>query len=263
MRSDRFARYLAAIGPISALRAVVSKALRVPVVLQARAPGVAFPVHVRYPSTDLPTFGQIFFNEDYRFDVLRDPRVIVDAGANIGLASVYFANRYPASRIVAVEPEPGNLEMLKRNASYYSNIEVEAAALWNATGHIALLDPGLGEWGFMTGSHEREGYPGEVIGKVRATTIDKLMRDRGIDRIDILKIDIEGAEREVFEDASAWIDKVDLLVVELHDRIKPGCGESVVAAAAGFDHRWTQGENLCFGRAPRDDGDCITEVFAP
>ena len=53
---------------------------------------------------------------------------------------------------------------------------------------------------------------------VAAITRDRLMRDQGIDHIDILKVDIEGAEKEVFADTSAWIDRVGSIIVELHER---------------------------------------------
>ena len=74
-------------------------------------------------------------------------------------------------------------------------------------------------------------------------TIDTIMEEHRIDFIDILKIDIEGAEREVFGDASLWIGKVDALIVELHEQMKPGCNRSFYNATNGFDEEWHQGEN--------------------
>lgn len=68
------------------------------------------------------------------------------------------------------------------------------------------------------------------------------MHTHGLDRIDLLKMDIEGSEREVLADPSAWIDRVDALIVELHDRKKPGCGAVFESVARQFDARWHGGE---------------------
>ena len=80
------------------------------------------------------------------------------------------------------------------------------------------------------------------------------MKEQGIDHIDLLKIDIEGAEREIFRDPSSWIGKVDALIVELHERMKPGCNRSFYGGATGLDHEWSQGENVYLTRS----GSCLT-----
>src|SRR4029453_16016552 len=79
-------------------------------------------------------------------------------------------------------------------------------------------------------------------------TIDRLMRQYGWDYIDLLKIDIEGAEKEVFETSASWIGKVGIIVVELHDRSKAGCSRSVYAAVKGFELEWCKGETTFFVR---------------
>jgi hypothetical protein len=85
-------------------------------------------------------------------------------------------------------------------------------------------------------------------------TVDTIMKEQGIDHIDILKIDIEGAEREVFRDPSSWIGKVDALIVELHEPMKPGCNRSFYSGSNGFDNEWLQGENVYRTRS----GSCLT-----
>ena len=79
------------------------------------------------------------------------------------------------------------------------------------------------------------------------------MAEYMLDGIDLLKIDIEGAEREVFEDTSAWIGRVRSLIVELHEHFKPGCERSFRAGSAGFDREWIRGENYFLTR-----GDYLT-----
>jgi FkbM family methyltransferase len=206
---------------------------------------IKFPFYLRFNTSDVPTFDQIFMAQEYDFKVKTPPKVIVDAGANIGLTSILFANRYPEAKIIAIEPEASNYEMLKMNVAPYSNISPMKVALWNKNDEINLVDPGFGKWGFMTQGVE---YEGEVTHKVNSLTIDKIMEDNGIDKIDILKIDIEGAEREVFMNSSSWIGNVDSLIVELHERMKSGCNRSFYNASNGFDHEWQHGENIYLSR---------------
>jgi FkbM family methyltransferase len=192
----------------------------------------------------------VFLLQEYDFDVSRAPRTIVDAGANIGLASIYFANRYPDAKIIAIEAERSNFEVLQRNVSPYANIVPVHAALWSENGSIDLVDPGLGKWGFMTQRADgSEKTYGRVVHAVRAMTVDAVLKEHGVDRLDILKIDIEGAEREVFRDPSSWIGKVDALIVELHERMKSGCNRNFYNGSNGFDDEWLQGENVYLTRS--------------
>jgi tRNA G46 methylase TrmB len=107
-------------------------------------------IHLRIPSSDAPTYRQVFIKREYDVSVKQDPKVILDAGANIGLASIYFANRFPDAKIIALEPEESNFSLLKKNVLPYKNIIPIHAALWNKNEEISLVDPGLGNWGFMT-----------------------------------------------------------------------------------------------------------------
>jgi hypothetical protein len=89
---------------------------------------------------------------------------------------------------------------------------------------------------------------GEIVGEVQGVTVDTIMKEQGIDHVDILKIDIEGAEREVFRDPSSWLRKVDALIIELHERMKPGCNRSFYNATNDFDNEWLHGENVYLAR---------------
>jgi hypothetical protein len=72
-------------------------------------------VFIRPGTTDQSVYQQIFESKDYDFE-LNDPKFIIDAGAHIGLSSIFFANKYPSSTIIAIEPEPSNFTMLCKNA---------------------------------------------------------------------------------------------------------------------------------------------------
>lgn len=216
-----------------------------------------FPFTLRNFSSDVPTFMQVFIKQEYSFSVTSSPEVILDAGANIGLASIYFATKFPNTKIISIEPEESNFKLLQINSNPYKNIIPVQAALWNKNGIIDLIDPGLGHWGFMTDKENNQEKPlGLYKHKVSSITIDKLMKTYGADAIDILKIDIEGAEKEVFNDSSAWIGKVRALIIELHERMKPGCNRSFYNGSNGFDCEWSQGENIYLSR-----GKYLTRVY--
>jgi FkbM family methyltransferase len=192
----------------------------------------------------------VFVGQEYDFLVDREPQVIVDAGANIGLASVYFANKYPGAKIIAVEPERGNFELLQKNVAPYPHVTPVHAALWNRNEEISLVDPGLGDWGFMTEAGGTAGMPTlKPRHLVQALTIDRIMKDHQLERIDILKVDIEGAEKEVFSDTANWLDRVDSIIIELHERLKVGCNRSFYCGSTGFDQEWSQGENVYLTRS--------------
>jgi FkbM family methyltransferase len=215
---------------------------------------LSVPFFLRAGTSDIGIYEQVFFDQEYDFSVTHPPKVILDAGANIGLASIYFANKYPEAKIIAIEPEGSNFELLKKNVEPYSNIIPVQAALWDKNESISLVDPGLDKCGFMT---RKEGVKekdlGDILAKktdipefhqVPGMTVDKIMEDYNLSEVDILKIDIEGAEKEVFKDTSAWIGNVNSIIVELHERMKLGCNRSFYNGSNGFDNEWSQGENV-------------------
>jgi FkbM family methyltransferase len=228
--------------------AVKGKLTSTPALLEVRRPEIKHPFFLRVDSSDIGTFEQIFINLDYAFSVKHAPKNIIDAGGNIGFASIYFANKYPDAKIVVLEPEKSNFDLLKKNVALYSNITPVFGALWNQNGTINLVDPNLGKWGFMTQSQGSADTFGATLHAVPSMTVDTMMEKFGLERVDILKIDIEGAEREVFLDSSSWLKNVDTIIVELHERMKSGCNRAFYEGSPGFEHEWTQGENVYLAR---------------
>jgi len=114
--------------------------------------GIKYPLLLRNKTSDLPTFEQIFISEEYNIKIPIVPQNIIDCGANIGLATVYLKNRYPLSKIIAVEPDESNFIMLKKNTKQYNNIECLQNGVWNKPANLQVVDTlGLGEnWSFMT-----------------------------------------------------------------------------------------------------------------
>lgn len=225
--------------------AVTSKLFGFDKIFKVEASGLRFPFYLRACTSDIDVYKQIFIKNDYCLNVCREPEVIIDAGANIGLAAIFFANMFENAKIVCIEPESSNFEILCKNTEPYDNIYPLKAALWNKNEDISLVDPGLGEWGFMTGNAEEylSRIPNEFE-KVKGVTLDKVLDRYNLKKVDILKIDIEGSEKEVFSDCSLWLDKVDSIIIELHERLKPGANRCFYLATDGFSSEWKLGENI-------------------
>ena len=209
--------------------------------------GTTIPFAFRPDSSDPAVMRQIFQNVEYNLPVKNfQPKLILDCGGNIGCASVFFANTYPSAQIYAVEPERMNFKILTYNTVFYDNVHVINSALWDKETFIRVEDRGYGEWGYMTVETTADDPQA-----FKTITVSKILAESGFDEIDLLKIDIEGAEKEVFSapDVDNWLSKVKVLVIELHDRMKKGCSRAFFTAIYKYDwHFELRGENLIFMR---------------
>ena len=198
-------------------------------------------VTLRGKSSDFRVFDEIFLKEQYDSHLLpKEPEVILDAGANIGLSSVYFATRFPSSKVFALEPENSNFEIFSKNTKYFENIIPLKMALWSHSTELRLSNPSAEKWAFsFTESQQSLGT------LYNAISIEEFMIDYSINEIDILKLDVEGAEKNIFSSNIAWISKVKLIIIELHDRIVPGCSREFFSAIREYDfEEYKKGENF-------------------
>ena len=204
-----------------------------------KLPGFKHPIYFRGIVSDVCMFEQIFIDRQYDIHVPFEPKVILDLGANVGFASVLFANRYPDAKIFAIEPDSGNYEAASKNLAPYSNITLIKGAVWHISENINLIDSGHGEAAYMV-------KPGEGENMIKAYSIPEIMKIMGIDNIDVLKIDIEGTEKEIFENgAEGWIPVTKLIIVETHDRYKKGTSKAVFSTISKYDFSLElSGENL-------------------
>jgi len=149
--------------------------------------------------------------------------LIIDAGGYIGTAAIALAKMYPEATVVSIEPSSANFSILKRNVAVHRNIKVHHAALVPDSDRrvVPLMYRGTGEWG-CTLVKNPEDKPAILIENVQTICIDDLLKIYQADRIMIFKMDIEGAELDLFR-RSDWLDKTDCLIVELHERIVAGC----------------------------------------
>ncbi|OWK35994.1 SAM-dependent methyltransferase [Fimbriiglobus ruber] len=183
-----------------------------------RAAGLARPLYVRPHSSDPIVFSAILRNETYGcVGDIPSPGLVIDCGANVGFASVYFLNRFPGCRVIAVEPDLANYAVLERNlAPFADRVKMVRSGVWSHPAGLKMNEESYRDgrdWARMV----RECRPGEQP-EFTATDIGTLLAESGADRISILKIDVEKAETEIFaRNYESWIDRVDVLVIELHD----------------------------------------------
>jgi FkbM family methyltransferase len=191
------------------------------------------PFRLRRNATDIKIFEQIFLHEDCRVPISNfKPRATLDGGAHIGCTSVYFAQKYPESKIVAVEAARENYELLRHNTGGFPNIEAIHAAIFGTNGFVTLENPRDAAWAFRVQAVK---IAPEAENRIPSVTIESLIQRSPNGRIDLLKLDIEGAEIEVFSPgAEKWLENVKVVVIELHDRERSGCSSAFESAVAKF-----------------------------
>ena len=195
----------------------------------------------------LPFFIRSFFDKEYDIQFPFEPRTIIDAGANIGLAAIYFTNLFPKAEIISIEPESANFQLLKENTTRYSNVKLLNMALSSESDLELIVDNvGLGHSGFIT--TEVSNASEIAKNKIQTISIERLLAESEFDELDIVKIDIEGHEKEVFElNAEKWLPKTKCLIIELHDNMKKGCSTSLFKAITRHNFSMEiSGENLVF-----------------
>lgn len=180
------------------------------------------PIFIRNrPSSDYDVLRQVIFEAEYQtactalelnFKPTEAVR-IVDAGANIGLTSLFFAKYFSESIVYSIEPEPGNFQMLLMNVKAWSNINPINKALSAEKGKNFVLGNSLrdgSDWARTT----QESATGTIMG---ITLEELLIKNEGF--FDILKIDIEGAERFIFDNQvnQDFLNNTRVLVIEIHD----------------------------------------------
>lgn len=182
-------------------------------------PGISFPFTLRKGTSDYETFYQSIVHNQYSFNYPVKAKIVIDGGANIGLASIAFKSIFPGATIVAIEPDKENFIQLNKNLHHYSDIKTINKGLWNKKSIVQVTDKyNIGKWGMVTEEIETE-----TADSIETVTIDEIIESYNIDEIDILKLDIETAEREVFSlGYESWLPKVKIIVIELHDPICKG-----------------------------------------
>jgi FkbM family methyltransferase len=219
-RLKRFQRLLEVFGASDALRYIKDSSLlpfgRTEYHLTPRI--LSGSLVLRSGESDKHVLGQIFVDEEYLPLVSRipSPGVIVDCGANVGFSTAWFAASFPSSRIVAVEADDRNVVQLRRNvAQFGERVSVVHAGIWTDDRGLKL-ERGKYRGGGAWTTQVRECRQGECP-DIESVSILQLMRRYRLTSIDVLKMDIEGAEVPVLAESRAWMQAIAAIVIELHD----------------------------------------------
>jgi len=179
--------------------------------VKIRVPGYRNPFLLRRGTSDLSVFETVFVKREFEWYVPTEPRFIIDGGANVGFSTAFFANRFPGARVIAVEPSNENVSMLRTNCQGLENITVVEGGLWPVSGFLRIANPNDPAWSFrceMTQENAEDAFPAYSVGDI----IDR----SGFQRCDLLKLDIEGAEEQLFSESHDWLARVDAILVEVH-----------------------------------------------
>jgi len=194
-------------------------------------------VLLRERGSDILTFTEVIQQEVYREVVtaVQDCHTVIDLGANIGLASRYFADRFPNCKILAVEPNPSTAEVLRLNVEGLvanGRCRTLRAAVWGSektlTGE-AVDDP---DHFSAFAVHETAAASGEE--SIAGWPMSKIIAHSGFARVDLLKVDIEGAEVELFKGDLDWLPQVRTIAIEFHDNSREECRFDDLMKEYGF-----------------------------
>ena len=173
---------------------------------------------IRGRSTDWVTFRQCFINQHYAASTLpKTAKVIIDLGANVGFSAVFFRNLYPDALIVCVEPERHNYEILRKNTKSDQQCLLMHGAISTTDGYMRVSNPHA-----VQNSYRYEQTTETDERRIAAIKMSSLLQRVQITGIDILKVDIEGYEWELFSGDIGWLDVVKLVLCETHEDLRPG-----------------------------------------
>lgn len=188
-------------------------------------PHIAHPISLRSGTSDEPTFFQVFIDNEYDLKYIPNPKLVIDGGANVGLFTVLIKNKFPEIKVIAIEPDKENFQLLQQNTAGYKDVHYENCGLWNRATNLKVYDKfDMGKWAMVV-EETTEDSP------IKAISINDLINKYSIDRIDILKLDIETSEKVLFSNNyENWLPKTKMIIIELHDWMEEGCSKPFFTA---------------------------------
>lgn len=185
-----------------------------PLRLRYKPESVNHPVWFRNKTTDYATLVSCFEKGYHRpVRALSDRPVILDLGSNVGYTIIDFKYHYPNARIYGVEMDEKNFSLCQKNLAGLSDVEVIHAAVWYEDTQVEY-DTDAAADAFRVGQNSQFTKKKTVP----AVCLPTLLSRWGLDYVDYIKLDIEGAEKQLFElGNSNWLKRVGQISIELHD----------------------------------------------
>jgi len=179
---------------------------------------------------DSITADQIFTNHCYNLQFLRrydelqkiynsivksgKTPLIIDCGSNIGLSTIYFAELFPEAKIVSIEPEINNFNLMKKNCNKLKNVIFLNAAIGSEKGFVSIANSHGDNNSFRTVISKK-------LNSIELVLLNDIFIQNHTDVPFIVKIDIEGFENNLFEKNTSWVKKTPLIIIEPHDWMLP------------------------------------------
>lgn len=216
----------------------------------------AHPVKMRTgASSDRDVFHQIFVFEEYKDIQLDQPKLIVDLGANVGYSSAYFLAKFPTAQVVSLEPEATNWQMCMENLKAFgARAKVIHGAIWPERTQLSVRTGEFGdgrEWATQVRPASGDTSAAEMVPAYDLPAILDLCPTK---EIDLLKVDIEGSEEQLFSrGAEKWLPHVRNICIELHN---DACKRAFKAALHDYEYESSvSGElTICTNLSPRPVG---------
>ncbi len=167
-----------------------------------------FQIKMRTYRGDVSIFNEIFWKKSYFIpnDYVQKPKVIIDLGAHIGFASIFYTLNYPEAKIYSIEASKQNVQLLEFNTKSFPNITPLNKAVYTEDGYISFDESGLSYNNKISDKGEQ----------IEAISVNSLLELYGIQKIDLIKIDIEGSEKDILQKNTEWLEKTDVIIIELH-----------------------------------------------
>lgn len=263
---SKMPNYIRRFGPFSGLRllfqieGIRQRPQKSTVLRQYRVPGIIHPVFLRDCVGDHATFWQCLVMNQYemrhfpQFERVKikyqakngtsPAPLIIDCGGNIGLSCIWFANAFPTARIFVIEPEDQNFLILKENIKKYKNITPLKGGIWDSHGFLKITNPDAGPASFRL-----EFLCEETDGdNLRCYTINEICEIANEAHPFIVKLDIEGAQKRLFASNTSWVNKTDIITLELDDWLLPwqGTSRAFFKCLSQFDFEYLLGGESIF-----------------
>jgi FkbM family methyltransferase len=230
------------LGVWQTLRFLFARVTRAPV-FSAQIPRVAHPLVVRFNNSDIVVLLGVFLHGDCHLKLTPPPALILDLGANIGLTATAFALQFPSARIIAVEPDAATMQLCEINTRTHPRTLCLRRIIGDQPG-----------WGRVTNPEAismAKQYAATREGDSSATpirTIDELLDEYSSHGPVLVKMDIEGAEIEIFRRPGKWLTRVHAVLVEPHGN---GTAQLIRETLARHDFTISEiGEKILGLRAP-------------
>ena len=186
-----------------------------------------------------PQWDDIFIRQALAFETDAPAPRIIDCGANVGLASLYYRRRYPRARITSIEADPTIADLCRRNLTRHdeADADVRTAAAWTTNGAVEFMCEGADSGTIATFDRSRRG----TVHSVPAVRLRDLLDEP----VDLLKMDIEGAELAVLRDCAGALRNVAAIALDVHE-FDPACRQTGAIFELLREAGYTFGlSNLC------------------